>query len=38
MAEVPRGIIRKEDFESFRRTLGAQLPDTYDEWQYLGCL
>ena len=34
MAEAPRAIIRKEDFVSFRRILGAQLPDTYQEWQY----
>ena len=35
MASVPRAIIRKEDFKSFRRILGSQLPDTYDEWEQL---
>lgn len=27
--------IAKTDYESFRRVLGRNLPDTYDEWLYL---
>lgn len=28
-------LIRKEDFEAFKRLLGANLPDAYDGWRQL---
>lgn len=35
MAEQIIALIRKEDFEAFRRILGKNLPDAYDDWSYL---
>ena len=28
-------IIRKSDHKAFRRLMGNNIPDTYDEWSYL---
>ena len=32
MATRYRALIRREDFEAFKRLLGAHLPGSYDEW------
>jgi len=35
MATIYLPLIRKEDFETFKRLLGPNLPDTYDGWRQL---
>lgn len=35
MAERWIALLRRDDYEAFRRLLGNNLPDAYNEWQHL---